>query len=135
MIDVWQGTTPVEVPGVGSLLECSPSGCGRLISIEGNSTELAYLTYFNQYSWTAFELECRNWSVVVVLGEAQGPTEASATPLISANGSITALRASHGASCIPLIVSTAALALALVVEIDGRRGAGGAEVRQARVYL
>ncbi len=135
-LEVWQGTTPVEVPGLNLSLESSPSSCGEQIVIDGNSTEFSYLTYFTQDSWTSFDIEGRNWSVVLVLGEAFASLPSSnATHIVTVGLNAALISVSSPSTYVPLIISTVALALALVAEIDGRGGGGVAQEREAGAHL
>lgn len=134
-VQLWQGTTPIQVPGIVSLVQYSNTSCGWLLSIDGNSSELEYLTYFNQYSWTTFEVAGANWTMAIVLGEAGGGLGTSVSPPVQVSGVAGTLGVGRGVSYIPLIVSTAALALALVVELGRGRGDRSAEVRQAGANL
>ncbi|MGC9072113.1 MAG: hypothetical protein ACP5HK_05400 [Acidilobus sp.] len=120
---LWQGTTEVKgVPGANLLVNFSRSSCGERLLIRGNSTELSYLTYFTEYSWTTFEVTGGNWSVVVTLGEASQsassapPPAALTTPYGFGEGAWSSM------TYVPLIISGVALAIALVSEIAGRRG-------------
>jgi len=121
---LWEGMSGVQgVPGLSVLITSSPAPCGEDLLIQGNSTMFSYLTYFNQYSWTAFELSGGNWTLAVILGEVNNQTTETTLP------SLTILTQQHRLAVgpdvikyVPLIISAAALALAAVAERANRGG-------------
>jgi len=121
---LWEGMNEVQgVPGLSVLITSSPAPCGEDLLIQGNSTMFSYLTYFNQYSWTAFELSGGNWTLAVILGEVNNQTTETTLP------SLTILTQQHRLAVgpdvikyVPLIISAAALALAAVAERANRGG-------------
>jgi len=121
---LWEGMSGVQgVPGLSVLIKSSPAPCGEDLLIQGNSTMFSYLTYFNQYSWTTFELSGGNWTLAVILGEVSNQTTETTLP------SLTILAQQHRLTMgpdviryVPLIISAAALALAAVAERANRGG-------------
>jgi hypothetical protein len=105
------------------LITSSPAPCGEDLLIQGNSTMFSYLTYFNQYSWTAFELSGGNWTLAVILGEVSNQTTATTLPPLTISTQQHRLTVGPDVGkYVPLIISAAALALAAVAERANRGG-------------
>ncbi|NAZ39078.1 MAG: hypothetical protein GU345_03490 [Acidilobus sp.] len=121
---LWEGMSGVQgVPGLSVLITSSPAPCGEDLLIQGNNTMFSYLTYFNQYSWTAFELSGGNWTLAVILGEVSNQTTATTLPPLTISTQQHRLTVGPDVGkYVPLIISAAALALAAVAERANRGG-------------